>query len=507
MSAVEESIEPRPIVRRKTAPILNRMLDFVSSVRFGVFQLCILVVLAMAGMLILQQNVEGFDAYYISLTPAEKIVFGSLGLFDIYHSWYFNLMLLSLSLNIILASIDRFPSAWSYIVKPKLKATKKWLLARKENTTFEFPDESVDVITTRIEKKIKATGFKTTVTQDNGVTFVFGERGRINRLGAYIVHVALLTLFLGNFVFYTTSFDADVRMIPGSKTDGIQLIRYNLDQKERFDVKLPFTMECTDIQQRLINEKGNIDVTNTLDWRTQLKIDDPSYGVAILDVSLNKPLVYRGYRFFQASTIPVGNARTITLELTPQAGGDPILTTVARNGSQQLPDGTKVEFKSFQPDFTFGSGGEPDTKSGEYNNPVAVLNVTPPGGTAVRVFAFAQKLADNIPVGAPKAGYKWRLAEFEKSPLAHVLSIKYDPFDASIIAWYFGGFGLVGALMFVFFLSHKRVWAHIEKREDGTTEVVLAGEANRNQLPFEDKFKKIADELRISSEDNHYGRN
>ena len=125
----------------------------------------------------------------------------------------------------------------------------------------------------------------------------------------------------------------------------------------------------------------------------------------------------------------------------------------------------------------------------------------------MRVFAFAQKLADNIPVGAPKAGYKWRLAEFEKSPLAHVLSIKYDPFDASIIAWYFGGFGLVGALMFVFFLSHKRVWAHIEKREDGTTEVVLAGEANRNQLPFEDKFKKIADELRISSEDNDYGRN
>ena len=91
--------------------------------------------------------------------------------------------------------------------------------------------------------------------------------------------------------------------------------------------------------------------------------------------------------------------------------------------------------------------------------------------------------------------------------MAHVLSIKYDPFDASIIAWYFGGFGLVGALMFVFFLSHKRVWAHIEAKEDGTTEVVLSGEANRNQLAFQDKFKTIADDLRISSEDNHYGRN
>ncbi len=75
-------------------------------------------------------------------------------------------------------------------------------------------------------------------------------------------------------------------------------------------------------------------------------------------------------------------------------------------------------------------------------------------------------------------------------------SIKYDPFNASIIAWYFGGFGLVGALMFVFFLSHKRVWALVEKNQNGEIEVVLAGEANRNRLAFEDKFKKIADRLK-----------
>jgi len=108
MSAAEETIKTRPASQRPSAPALNRALDFLSSVRFGVVQLCILVVLAMAGMLILQQNVDGFDAYYVSLTPAERVVFGYLGLFDIYHSWYVNLILLTLSLNIILATIDRF---------------------------------------------------------------------------------------------------------------------------------------------------------------------------------------------------------------------------------------------------------------------------------------------------------------------------------------------------------------------------------------------------------------
>lgn len=495
MSAAEESIKTNHAMRRKTAPLLNRVLDFLSSVRFGVVQLCSLVVLAMTGMLILQQNVEGFDAYYVSLMPASKLFGGYLGVFDIYHSWYFNFLLLSLSLNIVLASIDRFPSAWSYIVKPKLKATKNWLLARPINQVFDYNAGTVEETSEKIKAVFEKSGYKSTITTDNGILFVFGERGKINRLGAYIVHVALLTLFLGHFVALQTGFDADVRMIPGAKTDEIQLIQFNLDKKEKFTVKLPFSMECTDIQQRLIDENGSIDVTNTLDWRTQMKISDPEYGVMVADVSMNKPHQYRGYRFFQAQTIPVGNARTITLELTPQAGGETQKVNLPRNGDTTLADGTKVKFDEFLPDFTMGSDGKPDTQSGEYNNPVAVLNVTPPHGERVRVFAFAKRLADNIPVGAPKAGYKWRLAEFEKSPFAHILSIKYDPFNAAFVAWYFGGFGLVGALMFVFFFSHKRVWARVEKKSDGEIEVVLAGEANRNRLGFEDKFKKIADEL------------
>ena len=101
-------------------------------------------------------------------------------------------------------------------------------------------------------------------------------------------------------------------------------------------------------------------------------------------------------------------------------------------------------------------------------------------------------MPDNIPIGAPVAGYKWRLKEFEKSPLAHVLSIKYDPFNAAFIAWYIGGFGLIGALCFVFFVSHRRIWALIDADKN---EIVLGGNTNRNEQGLEDKFKKIVGEL------------
>ncbi len=516
MSAAEETIKTKEVARSSAPPIVDRVITFLSSVRFGVAQLCALVVLSMIGMLIVQQNVQGFEAYFASLTPAEKTVYGSLGFFDIYHSWYFNLLLLSLSLNIVLASIDRFPSAWSYIKGPKTTATTDWLLSQKDNAFVIAPGKDSSRIADDIKSIFKANGLNAQVSENETISYavdtdgkkifsetvksknlyVFGESGRINRLGAYIVHVFLLTLFLGHFVALQTGFDADVRMIPGDGTDKIQMIQFDLDKKEKFDVQLPFTMTCTDIQQKLIDPRGSIDVTNTLDWRTQLRVDDPEYGSLLADISMNKPFSYRGYRFFQAQTIPVGNARTIKLEITPQAGGAPAVVDIPRMGSTTLDDGTLVEYDEFLPDFSFNAEGKPDTRSGDYNNPVAVLNVTPPQGTRTRVFAFASKLADSIPVGAPKLGYKWRLSEYEKSPFAHVLSIKYDPYSGAFIAWYIGGFGLIGALGFVFFFSHKRVWALIRQSESGTTEIVLGGNTNRNHAGFEDKFNKIVNDLR-----------
>jgi cytochrome c biogenesis protein ResB len=146
------------------------------------------------------------------------------------------------------------------------------------------------------------------------------------------------------------------------------------------------------------------------------------------------------------------------------------------------------------PDFVIANG-KPDTRTAQYNNPAAIFNITTPQGERSKVYAFAAKLPDSAPIGAPKAGYKWRLAEFEKSPLAHVLSIKYDPFNGAFIAWYFGGFGLIFALCFVFFVSHKRVWALIDRKSENEFEIVLSGNTNRNHFGFEDKFKRIVEDL------------
>lgn len=483
------------------APLLSRAMDFISSVKFGVVLLCLLVVLSIIGMLIVQQNVNGFDAFYAGLTPAEKTVFGALGFFDIYHSFYFNLLLLVLSLNIVLASIDRFPTAWAYIVRPKLTGSRKWLENRDQTSVVNLSSSSLEDSAKALSAAMTKRGFKTTETEKDGGLFVFGETGKWNRIGAYLVHVCLLTLFLGHFIALQTGFDADVGFQPGQTTNEIELIEFDLDKQNRFSAALPFSITCDDIQQKLIDPNGSIETFNTLDWVTSITINDPEYGVTSVDVGLNRPFSYRGYRFFQAQTVPIGNARTISLQLVPESGSSsPAVVNIKRNGSTTLEDGTLVKYIEFLPDFTFNSEGQPDTRSSDYNNPAAVLTVTPKGEQPVRIFAFAGNIADDIPVGAPKAGYKWKLQSFEKSPRAHILSIKYDPYNGAFIAWYFGGIGLIGALSFVFFFSHRRVWGLLSETENGC-EIVLAGEANRNHQAFEERFEKLTSDLAQTSAD------
>lgn len=412
MSAIEESKTEIRVAKaapvRDSPSILTRVLNLLSSVKFGVIMLLLLVAACMVGMLIMQQNIEGFDKYYTELTPSQKLLYGSLGFFDIYHVWYFNALLMVLSLNIVLASIDRFPKAWTFISRKKLDASATWLRGQEQSATFELRDESRDAVAGKVAAAYRTQGFKPTVTEKGGRTFVFGERGAWNRLGAYAVHVALLTIFTGGFLTAQFGRTGQMPLKPGMNAKEMSETVFNLDQLAQATTPLPFEVTCTDIEQKLIKKEGPITADNTLDWLTRIRIKD-EYGERDALVQLNRPYDYRGYRFFQASFIANGKARNITLELTPEKGGAPLTVSIPRDGATTLPDGTKIAYAEFYADFSL-AGGKPQTQSGEYNNPAARLTVTPPaGGQPQRAFAFATALPEGAPIGAPVAGYKLSL--------------------------------------------------------------------------------------------------
>ena len=495
MSAVEETKNETAIstaTRTQTsaaAPsLVTKVIGLLSSVRFGVTLLVLLVIACMIGMLIMQQNVEGFDKYYAELTPSQQLLYGSLGFFDIYHAWYFNALLLVLSLNIVLASIDRFPGAWKYISQRKLVASRAYVIKQQPSVTLTVEGASRAAVAEHISAAYRSVGLRPTVSEKGARICVFGERGTWNRLGAYSVHVSLLTIFMGGFLTAQFGRDGQMPLEPGASTSQMTNLSFNLDQVARVPIQLPFTVTCTDIQQKLIKKDGSIMANNTIDWLTRIKIKD-EYGEREALVHLNRPFDYRGYRFFQASFISMGHARTINLRLTSQQDGSTRNVTIQRNGSATLADGTRLDYVNFLPDFRI-IGGKPDTASSDYNNPAAVLRVNTPSGQQLTAYAFAMELPDGAPVGAPVGGYKFRLMDFEKVPYAHVLSVQKDP---GRIPFYVGGSLLILTLCAVFFFSHQRVWALVEERsEGGAYEVILGGNTNRNKLGFEDRFKRLA---------------
>jgi len=500
MSAIEETnkaklAEEKPtqsIAAKQNLSFLNRFLNLLSSVRFGIILLIILGLLSFLGMLILQQtDVSNFPKWYAGLTPSERIVGNYLGLFDIYHTWYYNLLLLVLSLNIILASIERAPKTWRIVSNRKLEASKTWLTAQLFTDEKNLGAENQKSATEKVLSALGSMRLKTTVVEKNGRTHIFAEKGWWNRLGYLVVHVGLLTIFAGGFLTNQFGRNGNLSLLPGESSSQIQILDVTLDSAKDIPASLPFTVTCLDVQQKLIRKEGSIDSGNTIDWLTKVRISD-EYGTREAVVQLNRPFDYRGYRFFQASFIPNGKARNITLKLTPENGGNPIEVSIPRDGSTVLQDGTTINFKDFYSSFIVGPNGIQEIRGPEYTKPVAVLEVTKLNSQSEKAMAFQMDIPDDVPIAKPVAGYKFKLVDFEKAPQAHVLALNKDP---GMLPFYIGGAILIAALIGVFFFSHQRVWALVEEKEEGKFSVTFGGNTNRNQLKFEDNFKSIVNKL------------
>src|SRR5215212_9366529 len=237
----------KPVVETAEAQsrLSERLLQSLSSVRFGVALLVILAAACMVGMLVMQANVGGFDKYYAELSPSQRLLYGKLGFFDIYHTWYFNALLLVLSLNIVLSSIDNLPKAWTFISRPKLVASLHWLGGQEQHAALVVEGDDSERVANRVSAACRSLGWKPTVGEQDGKTFVFAERGAWNRLGAYAVHVALLVIFVGGFLTARFGHTGQMFLRPGETSGEMtEQIFSEAGQPSQVSLNLPFEVEC-----------------------------------------------------------------------------------------------------------------------------------------------------------------------------------------------------------------------------------------------------------------------
>lgn len=469
---------------KASGSIIDQVLRLFSSVRFGIIMLLLLLPCCMIGMFIMQQNVQGFRAYYESLSPAQQSIYSALSLFDIYHAWYFTLLLGITGLNIILSSIERFPAAWGYIRKPKLLASPNFIRAQMFNSATEVTVAPYE-FSERMSAAWRKRSLRPRINKRGEPITIFAERNVWNRLGAYVVHVALITIFVGGFLTSRYGVGGQMEIAPGESSQAFLIFdESELAGGRPKQALLPFTVQCTDLQQQLIRAEGGLDVMNTIDWLSYINIKEEGKEVSAL-VHLNSPFDYRGYRFFQSSFEAQGYARQITLEFEPASGGPSQEVTINREGVIDVDGVGRVGYVNFYSDFMM-ERGTPATVSGDYNNPVAQLRITSLDGQTTTAFA-ASTQAEQQQTPAQVGENTVRLKSFEKVATSHTLTVQYDPGRTPV---YVGFTLLFVALCGVFFYSHQRVWAVIEPSGKGS-KVYFGGNTNRNRPAFEGRFNLL----------------
>src|SRR5690606_17016763 len=270
-----DQITPLFAERRQAASsgILDRALRLSCSVRLGVTLLILLIAISMIGMAVMQQNVAGFPNYYAGLYPWQQTVYGRLGLFDIYHSWYYNLLLSALSLNLILATVDRLPKIWPYYRKPAATVPMRWLTSQPNANVIETTSPP-DIAESLVVAEFRAAGFAPTATVRNGRKFIFAQKGVWNRFAFAAVHAGLLLILFGGFLTAQFGSVGTLSLAPGESSDLMFDTGFKADSMVEISKRLPFRITAVDIHQRLVRPTGPITADNTLDWVTEFTIAD-----------------------------------------------------------------------------------------------------------------------------------------------------------------------------------------------------------------------------------------
>jgi len=161
----------------------------------------LLSILAIASIIgtVVQQN-QPAQNYVVQFGPFWAEIFQFLGLFDVYASSWFVLIMLFLVLSTGLCVWRNTPQYLRDMKSFRLNATAKSLAHMKH--TAELPHENGSGITPEIaEKYLQIHGFKTkSEMREDGSVIVAAKKGAMNKWGYIFAHLALIVICIGGLI-------------------------------------------------------------------------------------------------------------------------------------------------------------------------------------------------------------------------------------------------------------------------------------------------------------------
>jgi cytochrome c biogenesis protein len=468
---------------------LNRIWKFFASVKLTIFLLLTLAATSIIGTVIPQN--EDPEAYMRAFGAVLFRLFTILDLFDMYHSWWFQLLITLLTANIVVCSVDRLSATWKIIFVRNPGFNPERFRKAKNSLHLDDPRSPTDVNAVAEKLVPRSFRYRRTETGDNGFV-LYAERWRWTRLGVYIVHSSVVILLIGGLVGSLFGFEGFVNIAEGESTNIVRL------RNTGASLPLPFEIRCDDFSVTYY------DSGLPKEYRSRLTILENGQPVLQKDIIVNDPLRFRGINIFQSSygelppeTTKTPIPETVGLAFTSKETGM-VYNKSARIGEKvTIPEGLgELTLKAFKDAYDFRGTQLGPVFIGELTqkNAVTVEIVLPlrfPSFDRMSPMFNPERVGDVFIsiVGMPTAA-----RDAEKRYYTG-LQVTRDP---GVAAVYTGFILMIIGCVVTFFMSHQQIYIEAE-RSGNKTRLLLAGKANRNKLGMQKKVEHLAEKLAKSA--------
>ena len=446
----------------------SKIWNFFTSVKLTIVLLLSLATTSIIGTLIPQN--EDPQAYFQAFGGVLYQVFNLLDLFDMYHSWWFQLLIILLTANIIVCSIDRMSSNRRilFVRNPSFNLARfRNLRQRQEFTSEDTAQQLKDVYQKYIARRYRHNQVEAT---ENGFA-IFGERGRWTRFGVYTVHLSVVLLLIGGLIGSIFGFDGFVNIAEGESSQSIRL------RSKPQIMQLDFAIRCDDF------DVSFYDTGAPKEFRSSLTVLEQGRPVLKKDIIVNDPLRYKGISFYQSSygQLP---SNEVVLNITSNNTGKVYRYNAMMNQPLQLAENLGTfEIKEFLQSANF---------KGHDIGEAYIGILTPPGGEPIRV---------TLPLRFPTFD-KMRKGNLVITVVGQVprfytgLQVAKDP---GVWVVYSGFILMIIGCYITFFMSHQQIC--IEIADSGKKrQIIVAGTTNKNKTGMQTKIDRIVEKFNQSND-------
>ncbi len=452
--------------------IWTKIYQTLASVRTGIFLIIVVGIFSAVGTVILQRPTSEPEDMAHAYSVETLMWLDRLGLTDIFHAWWFLVLLCLFCTCLIFVSVDRWPNAWKVYAHPVRFATAPFRASLPQTVKLAVKDGAGALSLT--ESVLSGFGFKPERVTENGDTGIFAERQRFSVFAVYLVHLSLLCIFTGYIVDGIVGYRGNIR-VPEGQASGQITLRDNRGGESK--KTLPFLIRCDGAGEETYADGS------PKKWWSKLALIEGGKEVATKTIVVNDPFVYNGIRIYQSSMGQSSTPKTLTFEAIPANGGSPETVEVPLSGKAVLADGESLSILRWVPDY-YVQDNEVYQKSEDPENPAVQLGLTSAGGETRKLWILYSQ--GNSTKGQ-QAPYQFALKHATWSKFTG-LEVSHQPGQFGI---WTGVVLMAFGLVIAFYTQHMRLWAAILDDGKGGKLLWVGGTTNKNRDRFQAKFEQI----------------